>query len=84
MRFYVGNGTSANLQMTNAGISLRRETTISSVKTNLIDTNGDNDLIFRRNGTEIFKLEASVGVDNNDILNVSGANCRSVGSKCLW
>ena len=44
MRFYVGNGTSANLQMTNAGISLRRETTISSVKTNFIDTDGDNDL----------------------------------------
>ena len=74
MRFYVGNSTSANLQMTNAGISLNRETTISSVKTNVIDTNGDNDLIFRRNGTEIFKLEASVGVDNNDIINVSGAN----------
>ena len=74
MRFYVGNGTSANLQMTNAGIELRRETTISGVKTNLIDTNGDSDLIFRRNGTEIFKLETSVGVDNNDILNVSGAN----------
>ena len=74
MRFYVGNSTSANLQMTNAGISLRRETTISSVKTNFIDTDGDSDLVFRRNGTEIFKLEASVGVDNNDILNVSGAN----------
>ena len=74
MRVYVGNGTSANLQMTNVGISLRRETTISSVKTNIIDTDGDNDLIFRRNGTEIFKLETSVGVDNNDIINVSGAN----------
>ena len=74
MRFYVGNSTSANLQMTNSGISLNRETTISSVKTNLINSNGDNDLVFRRNGTEIFKLEASVGVDNNDILNVSGAN----------
>ena len=73
MRFYVGNSTGANLQMANAGISLNRETTISSVKTNIADTNGDNDLIFRRNGTEIFKLEASVGVDNNDIINVSGA-----------
>ena len=74
MRFYVGNSTSANLQMTNAGISLNRETTISSVKTNLINSNGDNDLVFQRNGTEIFKLETSVGVDNNDIINVSGAN----------
>ena len=56
MRFYVGNSTSANLQMTNAGLELRRETTISSVKTNLIDTDGDNDLVFRRNGTEFFRL----------------------------
>ena len=71
MRFYVGNSTSANLQMTNAGIDLRRETIISSVKTNTIDTNGDNDLIFRRNGTEIFKCETSAGIDNNDIINVT-------------
>ena len=56
MRFYVGNGTSANLQMTNAGIELRRETTIGSIKTNFIDTTDDNDLIFRRNGTEFFRL----------------------------
>ena len=83
MRFYVGNSTSANLQMTNAGIDLRRETTISSVKTNAIDTNGDSDLIFRRNGTEFFRLndqsslvEVAVGhavsapdVYSNDYLN---------------
>ena len=56
MRFYVGNGTNANLQMTNAGISLNRETTIGSVKTNLINSNGDNDLVFQRNGTEFFRL----------------------------
>ena len=56
MRFYVGNGTSANLQMTNAGIDLRRETTISSVKTNVIDTNGNSDLIFRRNGTDVLNI----------------------------
>ena len=56
MRFYAGNGTSANIQMTNAGIELRRETTVGSIKTNTIDTTGDNDLIFRRNGTEFFRL----------------------------
>ena len=56
MRFYVGNSTSANLQMTNAGIDLRRETTISSVKTNAIDTNGDNDLTIRRNGTDVLNI----------------------------
>ena len=83
MRFYVGNGTNANIQMTNAGIGLRRETTISSIKTNFIDTDGDNDLIFRRNGTEFFRLndqsslvEVAVGhaltapdVYSNDYLN---------------
>ena len=56
MRFYVGNSTSANFQITNAGITLGRETTIGSVKTNLINSNGDNDLVFQRNGTEFFRL----------------------------
>ena len=56
MRFYVGNGTSANFQMTNDGISLNRETTISSVKTNIIDTNGNNDLTIRRNGTDVLNI----------------------------
>ena len=56
MRFYVGNSTNANFQITNAGISLNRETTIGSVKTNTINSNGDNDLVFQRNGTEFFRL----------------------------
>ena len=71
MRFYVGNSTNANLQITNAGNSLNRETTISSVKTNTINSNGDNDLVFQRNGTEMFKCETSAGIDNNDIINVT-------------
>ena len=61
MRFYVGNSTSANLQMTNAGIGLRRETTISSVKTNFIDTDGDNDLTIRRNGTDMIHCGSFTG-----------------------
>ena len=56
MRFYVGNSTSANFQITHAGISLNRETTISSVKTNTIDTNGDTDLTIRRNGTDVLNI----------------------------
>ena len=56
VRFFVGNSTSANFQITNAGISLNRETTISSVKTNTINSNDDNDLVFQRNGTEFFRL----------------------------
>ena len=60
-RFFVGNSTNANLQMTNAGIDLRRETTISSVKTNAIDTNGDSDLIFRRNGSDMIHCGSFTG-----------------------
>ena len=56
VRFFVGNGTSANFQITNVGISLSRETTISSVKTNTIDTNGDNGLTIRRNGTDVLNI----------------------------
>ena len=56
VRFFVGNGTNANFQITNVGISLSRETTISSVKTNTIDTNGDNDLTIRRNGTDVLNI----------------------------
>ena len=56
MRFYVGNGTNANIQMTNTSIELRRETTISGVKTNTIDTTGDNDLLIRRGGTDVLNI----------------------------
>ena len=71
VRYFVGNSTNANFQITNAGISLNRETTIGSVKTNTINSNGNNDLVFQRNGTEIFKCETSAGIDNNDILNIT-------------
>ena len=73
MRFYVGNSTNVNFQITHTGITLNRETTISSVKTNTIDTTNDSDLSFRRNGVEFFNFLSSVGVDNNDIINVAEA-----------
>ena len=74
MRFFVGNSTGVNFQISNTGLTLSRLATCTAgVKSNFIDTYTDTDLIFRRNGTEIFKLETSVGVDNNDIINVSGA-----------
>ena len=71
LRFFVGNSTNPNFQITNANINLNRETTIGSVKTNTINSNGNNDLVFQRNGTEIFKCETSAGIDNNDILNIT-------------
>ena len=83
VRFFVGNSTNANVQITHTGITLNRETTISSVKTNTINSNGDNDLVFQRNGTEFFRLndqsslvEVAVGhavsapdIYSNDYLN---------------
>ena len=74
MRFYVGNSTSANFQITHAGISLNRETTISSVKTNFIDTNGDTDLIFRRNADTFLTLDDTNGVKASKSITVEGAN----------
>ena len=59
MRFYVGNSTNANFQITNAGVSLNRETTIGSIKTNTIDTNTDTDLLIKRSGTEVLRIRAS-------------------------
>ena len=73
LRFFVGNSTNPNFQITNANINLNRDTTIGSVKTNTINSNGDNDLVFQRNGTEIFKCETSAGIDNNNIINVSAS-----------
>ena len=75
MRFYVGNGTSANLQMTNAGISLRRETTISSVKTNFIDTDGDNDLTIRRNGTDVLNIFTYTPTNGPSIIVDAQSDC---------
>ena len=56
MRIYVGNSTSAHLQITNVGISLSRETTISSVKTNTINSNGNNTLNIQQNGNSFISL----------------------------
>ena len=84
VRYFVGNSTNVNFQITNAGISLNRETTIGSVKTNTINSNGDNDLVFQRDGTEFIRCETSAGIDNNDIINVSptGGGMSAVNVYC--
>ena len=75
MRFYVGNSTSANFQITNAGITLGRETTISSVKTNIIDTNGDNDLTIRRNGTDVLNIFTYTPTNGPSIIVDAQSDC---------
>ena len=53
MRFYAGNSTSVNLQITNNDITLGRVVNCNGgLKTNTIDTNGDNDLVFKRNDVQ--------------------------------
>ena len=72
MRFYAGNSTSVHLQITNNDITLGRVASCNGgLKSDTIDTNTDTDLSFRRNGVEFFNFLSSVGVDNNDIINVA-------------
>ena len=64
MRFFVGNPTSVNLQISQTATSneilLNRETTCSNVfHTNTIDTFSDTDLVINRNGTEVLRIRAS-------------------------
>ena len=75
MRFYAGNGTSANLQMTNAGLELRRETTVGSIKTNTIDTTGDNDLTIRRNGTDVLNIFTYTPTNGPSIIVDAQSDC---------
>ena len=73
MRFYVGNSTGVNLQITNNDIQLNRATSITSVKTNLINSNGDNDVVFQRNGSEFFRCEVYTDPDTTtyNLINVN-------------
>ena len=75
MRFYAGNGTSANIQMTNAGIELRRETTVGSIKTNTIDTTSDNDLTIRRNGTDVLNIFTYTPTNGPSIIVDAQSDC---------
>ena len=59
MRYFVGNSTGVNFQITNTGISLNRETTISSVKTNTINSNDDNTVNIQQNGNSFISLQGS-------------------------
>ena len=84
VRFFVGNGTNVNLQITHTGITLNRETTISSVKTNTIDTTNDSDLIFRRNGVEYFRLDDLTGTDILNVANDKGVSASYVFGNRFW
>ena len=85
MRFYVGNSTSANLQMTNVGLTLGRVATCTAgLKTNSIDTYTDTDLIFRRNGVEYFRLDDLTGTDILNVANDKGVSASYVFGNRFW
>ena len=74
MRFYVGNSTNANLQITNSGISLNRETTIGSVKTNTINSNG-GDLTIQRDGTDVLNIFTYTPTNGPSIIVDAQSDC---------
>ena len=84
LRFFVGNSTNPNFQITNANINLNRETTVGSVKTNTINSNGDNDLVFQRNGIEYFRLDDLTGTDILNIANDKGVSASYVFGNRFW
>ena len=84
VRYFVGNSTNVNFQITNAGINLNRETTIGSVKTNTINSNGDNDLVFQRNGVEYFRLDDLTGTDILNVANDKGVSASYVFGNRFW
>ena len=75
MRFYVGNSTSANFQITNAGITLSRETTVGSIKTNMIDTNTDTDLLIKRSGTDVLNIFSYTPTNGPSIIVDAQSDC---------
>ena len=73
--FFVGNSTNPNFQITNANINLNRDTIIGSVKTNTIDTNGDNDLTIRRNGTNVLNIFSYTPTNGQSIIVDAQSDC---------
>ena len=85
MRFYAGNSTSVNFQITNAGLTLGRLATCTAgLKTNIIDTYTDTDLIFRRNGEEYFRLDDLTGTDILNVANDKGVSASYVFGNRFW
>ena len=85
MRFYAGNSTSVNLQITNTELTLGRVAICNSgIKANVIDTTIDTDLIFRRNGVEYFRLDDLTGTDILNVANDKGVSASYVFGNRFW
>ena len=94
MRFFVGNSTSPNLQIsqyingssqTINEILLNRTTKCSQTfYTNNIDTYSDTDLVFSRNGIEYFRLDDLTGTDILNVANDKGVSASYVFGNRFW
>ena len=85
MRFFVGNSTSVNFQITNAGLtSGRMANCTAGLKSNIIDTYTDTDLIFRRNGVEYFRLDDLTGTDILNVAKDKGVSASYVFGNRFW
>ena len=85
MRFFVGNSTGVNFQISNTDLTLSRLTSCTAgLKTNFIDTYTDTDLIFRRNGVEYFRLDDLTGTDILDVANDKGVSASYVFGNRFW
>ena len=85
MRFYAGNSTSVNLQITNTELILGRVANCTAgLKSNIIDTYTDTDLIFRRNGVEYFRLDDLTGTDILNVANDKGVSASYVFGNRFW
>ena len=83
MRFYVGSiSDTSNIKFAlvnnrvSCKVDLQAEDGITvfngkELKTNTVNSNGNIDVSFQRNSVEFFKFQSSVGVDDNDIINVA-------------
>ena len=74
LRFFVGNSTNPNFQITNANINLNRETTIGSVKTNTINSNG-GDLTIQRDGTDVLNIFTYTPTNGPSIIVDAQSDC---------
>ena len=85
MRFFVGNSTGVNFQISNTDLTLSRLTSCTAgLKTNFIDTYTDTDLIFRRNGVEYFRLDDLTGTDILNVANDKGVSASYVFGNRFW
>ena len=89
IRFRVGEGGGETIvcEMTNDAVSFQRNLLIGTayeLRTNTIDTNGDNDLVFQRNGVEYFRLDDLTGTDILNVANDKGVSASYVFGNRFW